>query len=320
MRRKIAISIINYRTLNLTIDCARSVLDDIGDIDAQVVIVDNASGDGSVEGLKAWVDALPDQSPVTLVPSPVNTGFSGGHNQGMTAVDAEHYLLLNSDAVLRAGFLRTILNFAEAHPQAGLIAPRIETEDGTAQISRFRFHNPLSELERAAGAGPITRALDKHIVALPANGSSDEIDWASFACILLKGDMVRELGPMDEGYFLYYEDAEYCLRAHRAGWPLEACDDAVAVHFRGGSGPVKSNAKARKRQPAYYYSSRTRFLYQAHGRFGLLKANLAFHLGRGLALGRSLLGGRPHRANEAEYKDIWTNFMNPLGPRNAPHE
>lgn len=316
----IAISIINYCTRDLTLNCVRSVLDDIGTINAQVVVVDNASGDGSGEAIADWIAAQPADTPVQLVRSPTNTGFSGGHNQGIAALKANHYLLLNSDAVLRPGFLRAILATAEANPSAGLTAPQIETDSCDVQVSQFRFHNPLSELVRAAGAGPITRLLSRYVVALDPPVELEKVEWASFACILLRGDMIQDLGPMDEGYFLYFEDAEYCLRARRAGWGIALALDAVAVHFRGGSGPVKENAKARKRLPPYYYSSRTRFFHQAYGRMGLLGANLAWHLGRVIARLRALLGGRPHPAVQAEARDIWINFLSPLGPRNAPGE
>jgi N-acetylglucosaminyl-diphospho-decaprenol L-rhamnosyltransferase len=123
---------------------------------------------------------------------------------------------------------------------------------------------------------------------------------------------------MDEGYFLYFEDAEYCLRARRAGWRIRREPRAVAVHFRGGSGPVKSLARARQRLPAYYYSSRARFFYQAHGTAGLLAANGLWTLGRGLAALRRLAGRSGDNLRQREARDIWINALNPLGPRHAP--
>lgn len=320
MTCRIAVSIINYCTQELTLSCVQSVLADIGALDVQVVVVDNASGDGSADAIADWIATQPEGTPVQLIRSPVNTGFSGGHNQSFAAVEAEFYVLLNSDGILRQGFLAAILAAAEDHPQAGLIAPRIETDGGEVQVSQFRFHNPWSELERAAGAGPVSRLLDRRIVALSPPVDAHQVEWASFACILLRGQMVREIGPMDEGYFLYYEDAEYSLRARAAGWQIALAPEAVMVHYRGGSGPVKKNAQARKRLPPYYYSSRTRFLYQAHGWAGLIAANLAWHLGRFIARGRVLLGGRPHPVIAQEARDIWINFRTPLGPRNAPGE
>lgn len=314
MTRKITISIINYRTADLTLTCLRSVLADLAGIDGRIVVVDNASGDGSAEKIAAWISAQPEGTPIELVRSPTNSGFSGGHNQGMAAAPAEYYLVLNSDAVLRPGFLKMLLAAADASPEAGLIAPQIETEDGDIQVSCFRFHSPWSELIRGACSGPVTRLLRRHVVALQPPVDPGRIEWASFACILLRGRMVHEIGPMDEGYFLYFEDAEYCLRAARAGWRIRQETGAVAVHYRGGSGPVKALEKARKRLPGYFYNSRSRFFCQAHGRAGLLAANLLWHLGRGLAQARRLLGRSVPPAVEAEARDIWINAMNPLRP------
>jgi GT2 family glycosyltransferase len=322
----LVVSIINYRTAEMTLDCVRSVLDDLrggadgGRIDGHVVVTDNASGDGSAERIAGWIAAQPAGTPVTLIRSEVNTGFSGGHNIGMGARMADFYLPLNSDAHLRPGFCATMLAAAAAAPRAGLFAPRIEHEDGTPQVSAFRFASPASEFARGANTGWVTRMMRGRLVALGPDPDPDAIEWASFACILLRGDMVRALGPMDEGYFLYFEDAEYCLRARRAGWRIAWVPGARAVHHRGGSGPVKSLQKARRRMPPYYYASRTRFLYQAHGRAGLWAANAAWAAGRALAQTRRLLGRRPNPIAEAEGRDIWTNASRPLGPRRAPWE
>lgn len=321
MTRDIVVSIINFRTPELTIGCAQSVLDDMSEeIDVEIVIVDNRSEDGSLEMLSNWIAGLPDGSPVRLIASPVNTGFSGGHNQSMAASEAAYYLLLNSDAVLRPGFLSRILTDARAQADAGFIAPRLVGEDGAEQISCFRFPGPLSEFIRGANSGPITRLLRAYNVPLGTNPDPAIVEWASFACILINGAMMAEIGPMDEGYFLYFEDAEYCLRGQRAGWRVHLCPEAVAVHFRGGSGPVKALARARKRLPRYYYSSRTRFFYQAYGYAGLWAANLLWLLGRGLAALRQLAGRRSNNFRQSEIVDIWTNIRIPLGPRLGPGE
>lgn len=317
----LVVSIINYRTAQMTMDCVASVLADLAqspEINAHVVVVDNASGDGSAEALGAWHAGLGPQAPVSLVLSKDNSGFSGGHNQGITARKGRYYLVLNSDAVLHSGFCRAILTAAEAAPEVGLFTPRIEYDDGTAQISRFRIPSPASEMIRAAATGAVSRALKSYVVA-PADPLRDaQIGWASFACILLRGEMIDTIGLMDEGYFLYFEDTEYCLRARRAGWGISYVPDARIEHFRGGSAPVKGLAKARKRLPAYYYASRTRLFYQAHGRAGLLAANLAWYLGRAIALSRRLIGrANNYRPVAHEARDIWINFARPLGDRRA---
>jgi len=316
MLHKIAISIINFRTAELTIQCVGSVLRDMDGIDAKIVIVDNHSADGSVETLGNWIEAQNDQR-IMLVCSPMNRGFSSGHNQGLSACEAELYLVLNSDAILRPGFLKSIISAADAAPDAGLIAPLLSYEDGSLQTSCFRFHTPFSELIRSARTGFITRILKKYDVSLGSDPAPADIQWASFACILLRAKMTKEIGPMDEGYFLYFEDAEYCLRAKRAGWSIRQDRQATAIHHRGGSGPVKALTKSGKRLPAYFYSSRSRFLYQAHGRIGVLTANLCWHAGRGLATLRYLIGKPTAPMNEFEHRDIWINAFNPLGPPDA---
>lgn len=315
---ELVVSIINFRTADLTIQCVCSVLEDMKGINGHIVVVDNLSGDGSDNAIEAWIAAQPAETPVTLVRSTTNSGYSGGHNQGMAVRRAQYYLILNSDAVLRPGCLEHMLQMAREMPRAGLITPRLEDEDTTPQISHFRFFGPLSELIRAAETGPLTQMLNRFDIPLGSNPDMDEIGWASFACILLRGEMVTKIGPMDEGYFLYFEDSEYCLRAHRAGWSIVHEPRARTVHFRGGSAPVKELTAAKKRVPSYYYASRTRFLYQAHGWVGLLAANMLWHLGRGIARLRGVLGKSVPMATEAEAKDIWINFLDPLGNSRAP--
>jgi GT2 family glycosyltransferase len=314
MAGELVVSIINYRTGEMTIAAAQSVLDALGARSAKVVIVDNASGDGSDTQIADWIDGAGDAR-LHLIRSETNSGFSGGHNQTLAACpDAAFYLILNSDALLRPDFFDVLIPAAEAATKAGLIAPQLDWEDGTPQISTFRFASPASELIRAAVTGPVTKLLKRYDVPLSTTPDPARIQWASFACILLRGDMVRALGPMDDGYFLYYEDEEYALRANRAGWGIAHVPAARAVHFRGGSGPVKTLQAAQKRLPNYYYRSRMRFLRQVAGRLGPLRANLCWILGRLIAQARRVTGRGVPAAHEAEWRDIWIGFFDPLKP------
>lgn len=318
---RLAVSIINFRTGSLTLTCVRSVLADFrtlpADIVAEIVVVDNRSDDGSAEEIEGWIAAQKPPVPVRLIRSATNSGFSGGHNQGIAAAPAAFHLVLNSDAILQPGFCRAMLDAAATAPDVGLFAPRIDHEDGTQQVSCFRFPSPWSELIRGAHSGPVTRLLGRWDVPMPMPPRDEEIGWASFACILLRYEMVGRIGPMDEGYFLYFEDTEYCWRARRAGWRIAYVGEARAVHYRGGSGPVKALAQARKRLPAYFYASRSRFFAQAYGRAGLIAANLLWHVGRGLALARGLLGKPVPGSSAREARDLWLNALDPYGDRHA---
>lgn len=297
----------------MTIDCACAALDDMERINGHIVIVDNHSDDGSVDVIDEWIKTLTEPGSVSLVVSKTNSGFSGGHNQGIAHSVANFYLILNSDAVLRPGFFSTIMDAARAVPAAGLFTPRIDYDDGSQQTSCFRFPSPASELIRGAETAPITQLLKRYDVPLKMPPEPEQIGWASFACILLRADMIRDVGNMDEGYFLYFEDVEYCWRAKHRGWSIAYVPNAHVVHYRGGSGPVKALALKHCRLPEYYYASRTRVLYQMHGYIGMILSNLMWVFGRVIANFRRLGGKSMPSCNQNETRDIWINTLSPLG-------
>lgn len=304
----LVVSIINYRTPELTLDCLRSVIDCKDEAILSIVVIDNASGDGSATIIEAWIAAHPSSIPVTLIQSDLNLGFAGGHNRVMRTHPADHYLLLNSDTVLRADALRHLLDAADTHPSAGLLAPRLEDPDGTGQISCFRPHTPMSELIRGAASGPVTRFLARYDLPLGLTPDPDAIGWVSFACVLIRHEVIKQLNGLDDNFFLYYEDAEFCHRATKAGWQIVYVPDARVVHFRGGSGPVKKLSRAAKRLPSYYYFSRTRYYTKLYGRAGLAFANCCWGLGRLIALSRWLIRKPVPKAGEFEWRDIWIGF------------
>lgn len=315
---ELVVSIINFRTAELTCACIDSVVPQARNLDAKIVIVDNASGDGSDDVIEEHISQNDLGDQVMLIRSPSNEGFSGGHNQAISAIEAAFYFVLNSDAIIRDGCLAELLEKARIQPKTGLFAPRLEHEDGTVQTSCFRTPGPLSELIRAANTGAVTKLFRGSDQPLPHPHISQDIGWVSFAAVLLRRETIEDIGQMDEGYFLYFEDTDYCVQATRGGWGIEYVPNARVVHFRGGSAPVKTLHAARKRLPAYYYASRSRVMYKTHGWLGLLAANLLWHFGRGIAAIRPLLGASYPRANANEGRDIWTNFLSPLGDRRAP--
>ena len=315
--REMIVSIINYRTADMTIACIESVLAHTGGLDLAVAVIDNRSDDGSAEAIEAWIARQPPGLPVRLVRSATNSGFSGGHNQGFATGPAESYLVLNSDALVRDGALPARLAALRSDPAVGLVAPRLEDPDGTPQRSCFRCPSPLSEVIRGAEISLVTRVLGRWDISLPQDPPPESIGWVSFACVLLRGSMVGTLGPMDEGYFMYCEDIDYCLSARRAGWRIRYLPKARVVHLRGGSAPVKQLAAARRRLPSYFYASRTRYFRRAFGPMGPAAANLGWSAGYVLRHLKLLAGTVPTRI-EREPADLWINFLDPLGDRRAP--
>lgn len=309
---KLSVVIVNYRTPQLTIDCLISLLPELEGVNAKVVIVDNASNDGSCEKIQQWVDQEAAVELVDLLSSPNNTGFSGGNNFGIKHVEAEYYLLLNSDTLVRNNAIATLLAAADKDKSAGLISPRLEWPDATPQESCFRFHTAISELISSASTGMITKLLQPFVVAQPARNETDYYDWESFACILIKAEVFQDIGLLDDGYFMYYEDVDFCFRAKRNGWKILNIPSAKVVHLRGGSSPVKSQSKLRKRLPRYYYESRARYFYRQYGFFGLLTANILWTFGWFVSSFRGLFSSSySPNVSQFQWCDIWTNFFSP---------
>lgn len=306
MKYEFAVIILNYKTPAMTISCAESVLADIAKDQARIVIVDNDSNDGSVAQISSWLEHHSAKEKIHLVASTTNTGFSGGNNQGMRAVDAEYYILLNSDTLVRTGALRTLLNTFSTEDRIGLVSPRLEDEDGTGQESCFRFHSPISEFIKMANTGPITKLLNCFNVPLPLRNEISSPQWTSFACVALRGTMIQEIGYMDDHYFLYYEDADYCRVAHNHGWKTINNPAAHVVHFRGGSAELKKKARLKLRLPTYHYDSRSYYFRKHYGQMGLFAANLLWTMGRLISKTRETIERSPKAASQMQWLDIWT--------------
>lgn len=310
--------IVNYRTPYLVQDCLASLLPELVGMDARVVVVDNHSGDDSAEVIKAWLDNYDADGKVIFVRSSENGGFAAGNNIGIQAQKAQYYLLINSDTLIRPAAIRIILDTALSFPEAGLISPRLEWPDGTGQESCFRFPSPFSELSDASDTGIVDRLLANYIVALPVQRRIAWPQWTSFAGVLIKDEVFRQIGLLDEGYFMYFEDVEFCHRASKAGWTIVHNPEASIVHLRGGSSSVKKQTKLKKRVSKYFYASRTRYYYQTYGRLGLTSANLLWWMGRAISKTRQLMGRSDKAAIEGKWLDIWTNWLNPLKPYLLP--
>jgi GT2 family glycosyltransferase len=315
----LAVVVINYKSAGLIRDCVAALAPDLEAFDARIAIVDNFSNDGSAEEIDRWLSGPePWKRRVRLIRSKTNSGFSGGNNQGIAALDAPFYLLINSDAIVRPGAVARLLEKADEEKDAGIVAPRLEDPDGTAQISCFRFHSPLSEFLSAAQTGPLDGLFRFAVVPTPVSGKTTDCQWVSFACVLLRREAVEAAGPMDEGYFMYFEDADYCARVRRAGFRVLYDPAARVVHLRGGSAPVKALMKAKKRPPAYYYAARTRYFRKWWGPMGPAAANLMWLLGRGVARLRAFAGKPAPLICENQGTDHWINWRDPLGDRRAP--
>lgn len=309
---KLAIVIINYRTPKLVIDCLQSLVTEIDSSQHQVLIVDNKSGDNSLEILENAIALNQWQSWVRLIASEVNGGFSAGNNIGLKAIEAKAYLLLNSDTIVRKDAIKILLDNFDNHPQVGIFSPRLEWLDETPQISCFRYHSPLSEIIDSASTSIITKMLSSFNVPLPVSEKPIQPQWTSFACVLIRQEVVNQIGFMDEGYFMYYEDVDYCRQAQKAGWEILHIPSARVVHLQSGSSSTKQELNLRKRPPSYLYASRSRYFTKFYGILGLWFANFCWLLGRSIAKFREIINNKQPHTCQFQEQDIWINWLNPM--------
>ena len=312
----LATIILNYRTADMTAHCLASLAGSI-DYRVQVVVVDNASGDGSAERIEAVISGRGWSSWARVIRSPANRGFSGGMNVGIQAIDADAYLLLNSDSLIRPGLFRSVSEAMQANELAGIIGLAILDERGNPVPSHFRYISPASEFIRAANTGPITESLRRFYPPLPPTDVPVESDWVSFAGVAIRREVIEDIGLLDEGYFMYFEDVDYCRRARRAGWRILRWPQARIVHFMGGSSGLYGNGAERRRAPRYYYAARARYFAKYYGQTGLILANCLWCAGRVVSFARQI-GGRPAAHRKGEASDIWTRpaqHVSPTGKR-----
>ena len=317
IERKLTSIVVNYRTPILCVDCMSS-LHLIGASKRSVIIVDNASNDNSVTALKSIVRKN-NWSGCEVLESDENRGFSAGNNIGIKTSSSEYVLLLNSDTLVRPGAIELLVKTLENNPTMGMASPRLEWPDKTPQESCFRFHRPVNELVRTAATRPITKLFKSYEVPLSVSDEISYPEWTSFACVLIRRKVFEDIGLLDEEFFMYFEDVDFCKRAREAGWNIIHNPEAHVVHLRGGSSPVKSQAAKKKRLPRYFYESRTRYYFKHFGRFGLFAANIFWHLGWTIAMVRKSVD-RDYKPNvcEKQWRDIWTNFFNPTAPYTHP--
>jgi GT2 family glycosyltransferase len=268
----VAIIIVNYRTADLVVQCLRSLAEEVRAIPGcRVVVVDNDSRDGSAAKLRAAIAAEGWSAWVELVPLDRNLGFAGGNNAAIRPLlSADHppdyVLLLNPDTYIRTGAVRSLVEFMERHPRVGLAGGRNEDADGNPIRSAFRFFTLRSELEDGLRLGLVSRFLRNSLVAPPVRDDEHQVDWVAGACLAVRRAVFDAVGLLDEGYFLYYEEVDFCLRARRAGWPCWYVPGSRIVHLVGQSTGVTDGRASPRRRPRYWFASRRRYFVKNHGR------------------------------------------------------
>lgn len=249
----LAIHLLSWNTAALLADCLRTIPAGTAGIAYHVIVVDNASTDGSA-------DMVAQEFPtVQLIRSAVNLGFAGGNNLGIRAAAPAipYVLLLNSDTLVKPGALTTLVRFMDEHPEACVVGPRLLRPDGMPQPYAFGGDpTPFYLLRRG-----LKQLLFHHYLHDWATDETLAVDWVSGACMLVRRAAIEQVGLLDENMFMYFEDNDWCLRMRQAGWKVYYYPQAEIVHLGGQS--LKKNPKA---QQAYFAS--LRYFYRKHYSLG----------------------------------------------------
>ncbi|MCF3972234.1 glycosyltransferase family 2 protein [Paracoccus salsus] len=301
--------ILNWRTPDMTIRSAEAAIAAMTGIEGGIVIVDNDSGDGSEAMLRAAV-AERGWDRVRVIQSGRNGGFGAGNNVGIRAGlgaggRPDHVYLLNSDAFPAADAIRNLLDHMEQHPRTGLAGSFIHGTDDVPHVTGFRFPSVASEFEGGAQTGPISKLMRHAVIPQPIPSQTTPMDWVAGASVMMRQDMLDEIGAFDEGYFLYYEETDLCLRAARAGWRTDYVPASRVAHI----GSVSTGMKEWARTPAYWFDSRWRYFRKNHGLGTAVAATLAQLAGLTInrlrvALGSSRRSGGPHFMRDLLAHDI----------------
>jgi len=286
---RLLVVIVNYKTAALTTACLRSLEQEVKSVAGiRVAVVDSASGDGPAldeairsHGWESWV---------TLRIAARNGGFSAGNNAAIgpalaSANPPRFILLLNPDTEVRPGALRILLEFMESHPEVGIAGAGVENPDGTDWPFAFRFMTPANQLLNGLRLGVLDRIFSGRVVARRMEQDrASRVDWVSGCSMIIRREVFGSIGLMDEDYFLYFEEVDFCLRARRAGWPCWYVPQSRIMHIGGQSTGVAERETASdrprpKRVPAYWFESRRRYFVKNFGVGPAIAADLAFGIG-----------------------------------------
>src|SRR5690606_31017176 len=294
----VGVVIVNYRSAELTLRALESLARERAHTGLALgaVVVENASGDAEVLAREI---AARFASFARLVISPVNGGFGAGNNLGLRALfdDREppaYCFFLNPDTEVRRGAVAALVTFLEHHPRAAFAGSRIEHADGTDWPIAFRFPSVWSELESGCSIGLVSRWLTEHAVAKTMGDAPERADWLCGAAFMARRAVLERIGGFDESYFLYFEELDLCLRAHRAGFECWHVPESRVMHIRGQSTGVTALGGEPRRLPRYWFESRRHFYVKNHGLAYAALADLACIGGNGIGLVKRALRRQPN--------------------------
>jgi N-acetylglucosaminyl-diphospho-decaprenol L-rhamnosyltransferase len=290
---RVAVIIVNYKSAALTLDALRSLESEwlSPRLELSAIVVENNSGDGPA--LRAGLSGM---RGVELIEAPRNGGFAYGNNLALRHLLArepkpDYFLLLNPDTRPAPGAVTHLVRFLAEHPQAGIAGSSLQNADGSEWPFAFRFPSLFGEIEQGLRWGVASKLLSRWVVARRMGAAPELVDWLPGAALMLKRELVETVGGMDERYFLYYEETDYCMKARRAGFTCWYVPQSRVMHISGQSTGVTGRARPR-RFPGYWFESRRRYFTKNHGVAYAAFSDVAFVASAGLGWLKDRVQGR----------------------------
>jgi GT2 family glycosyltransferase len=262
----LSIIIVNWNVRDLLRACLHAIAETAGELVAETIVVDSASADDSVAMIETefpWV---------RLIACDENVGFPRGNNLGLAQARGAHILLLNPDTVLRLGALQTMVAYLQSNPTVGAVGPKLLNPDGSVQSSRRRFPTMTTMLYESTwleGVAPAT-VLDQYYARDLSDDETADVDWVTGACIMVPRAVVEQVGGLDEGYYMYSEELDWCRRIKDAGWRVVYLPAAEVVHHVGKSSEQAVTARhinfqrAKLRYARTYYGASQATMLRAY--------------------------------------------------------
>jgi len=254
-RPDLSVVIVNWNTRELLSQCLRSVYETAGDVSLETLVVDNASTDGSVEMVRRMFPQ------VRLIENAENVGFARANNQAMAIGQGRYVLLLNSDAVLRPDALQSMCRFMDHHPETGIVGAKLLNPDGTFQASYMNFPTIMDEVLLLTKLSRLFHPSYFPSHSLAGSQEVKEADWVTGACLMIRREALEQVGGLDEEYFMYSEEVDWCWRVKQAGWKVFYTPEAEVLHWGGqsiGQVPLRKRARVYRGKLLFFRKRRGR--------------------------------------------------------------
>ncbi len=257
----LSIAIVSWNTRELLDDCLRSVFETTNGLEYEVIVVDNLSSDDSVDMVRSTYPQ------VRLIENQDNVGFPKANNQAYGVSSGRHFMLLNPDTICREGALVGLVRFLDEHPDVGAVGPLVLNPDETLQYSWARFPRLITE---------IRGILDRRIDGFKTPTTAEQVreigpfatDWVGGCAMVIRRTAVEQIGLMDESFFMYNEETDWCYRLHKQGWSVWVEPSTEIVHLGG-----QSSSRAKSRSAKHLRDSK-RHYFSKH--YGVLSGGLLY--------------------------------------------